>query len=147
MAAKAYMKAALAAAVGAAALAVATPALAQVSIAEGVHAGELDVPVNKSQVLRTDRPYAKALIGSQDVADIIPISPSSLYVLGKKAGTTSLTIYDRSNRLIAVLDVVVGPDVMTLKRQLSEVMPGNDISARMSNDSVILEGSVASSVA
>ena len=146
MAAKTYLKAALAAAVGAAALAAATPALAQVSIAEGVHAGELDVPVNKSQVLRTDRPYAKALIGSQEIADIIPISGTSLYVLGKKAGTTSLTIYDRSNRLIAVLDVVVGPDVMTLKRQLSEVMPGNDVSARMANDSVILEGTVASSL-
>jgi len=146
MAAKTYLKAALAAAVGAAALAAATPALAQVSIAEGVHAGELDVPVNKSQVLRTDRPYAKALIGSQEIADIIPISGTSLYVLGKKAGTTSLTIYDRSNRLIAVLDVVVGPDVMTLKRQLSEVMPGNDVSARMANDSVILEGTVSSSI-
>jgi len=144
MAAKTYLKAALAAAVGAAALAAATPALAQVSIAEGVHAGELDVPVNKSQVLRTDRPYAKALIGSQEIADIIPISGTSLYVLGKKAGTTSLTIYDRSNRLIAVLDVVVGPDVMTLKRQLSEVMPGNDVSARMANDSVILEGTLSS---
>src|SRR3982751_6902035 len=146
MAAKAYMKAALAAAVGAAALAVATPALAQVSIAEGVHAGELDVPVNKSQVLRTDRPYAKALIGSQDIADIIPISGTSLYVLGKKPGTTSLTLYDRSSRLIAVLDVVVGPDVTTLKRQLSELMPGDSVSARMSNDSVVLEGVVSSAV-
>src|SRR6476661_903330 len=44
-------------AVGIAALAVATPAAAQVTVASGVHAGELDVPVNKSQVLRVDRPY------------------------------------------------------------------------------------------
>jgi pilus assembly protein CpaC len=146
MAAKLLFKAALAAAVGAAALAAATPALAQVSIAEGVHAGELDVPVNKSQVLRTDRPYSKALIGSDGIADIIPISPTSLYVLGKKAGTTSLTIYDRSNRLMAVLDVVVGPDVMTLKRQLADIMPGNDVSARIANDSVVLEGTVSSSI-
>ncbi len=27
-------------------------------------------------------------------------------------------MYDRSNRLIAVVDVVVGPDVMTLKRRV-----------------------------
>ncbi len=136
---------------GAAALAVvgcAQPAFAQaVSIAEGVHAGELDVPVNKSQVLRTDRPYSKALVGNPDIADVLPLGDRSVYVLGKKAGTTSLTLYDRADRLIAVLDVVVGPDVMTLKRQLSEIMPGDDISARMSNDSVILEGTVGSSVA
>src|SRR4051812_40533526 len=119
MAAKAFTRVALAAA-GVAGIAFAQPALAQVTVAQGVHAGELDVPVNKSQVLRTDRPYAKALVGNQEIADIIPITGTSLYVLGKKPGTTSLTLYDRSSRLIAVLDVVVGPDVITLKRQLSE---------------------------
>jgi pilus assembly protein CpaC len=46
---------ALCAAAGGALLA-AHPALAQVSLASGVDAGELDVPVNKSQVLRADRP-------------------------------------------------------------------------------------------
>ena len=145
MVAKSIIGAALAAA-GLASLAFAQPALAQVSVAEGVHAGELDVPVNKSQVLKTDRPYAKALIGNPDIADILPLTDNSLYVLGKKTGTTSLTLYDRSSRLIAVLDVVVGPDVVTLKRQLSELMPGDEIAARMSNDSVVLEGVVSSSV-
>ncbi len=145
MAAKVIIRAALAAA-GATALAAAQPAAAQITVAEGIHAGELDVPVNKSQVIRTDRPYSKALIGNPAIADVLPLSNSSLYVLGKQNGTTSLTLYDRSNRLIAVLDVVVGPDVMTLKRQLSELMAGNDISARISNDSVVLEGTVASAL-
>ena len=146
MAARIMKRAALLAVAGAA-LAVAQPALAQVSVASGVQAGELDVPVNKSQVLRADRPYAKALIGNPDIADIVPISSTSVYVLGKKTGTTSLTLYDRSNSLIAVVDIVVGPDVMTLKRQLAEVVPGTEITARMSNDSVILEGIVPNAVA
>jgi pilus assembly protein CpaC len=133
-------------AVATTALVVATPASAQVSVASGVNAGELDVPVNKSQVVRADRAYSKALIGNPEIADIVPISDTSVYVLGKKAGTTSLTLYDRSNRLIAVLDVVVGPDVMTLKRQLSELLPGDDISVHMSNDSVILEGVVSNAL-
>src|SRR5947208_12678128 len=127
-------------------LVAAQPALAQVRMASGVDAGELDVPINKSQVLRADRPYAKALIGNPDIADIVPITPTSVYVLGKKTGTTSLTLYDRSNSLIAVVDIVVGPDVMTLKRQLDEVVPGTEIAAHMSNDSVILEGIVPSAV-
>ncbi|HKC02070.1 MAG TPA: type II and III secretion system protein family protein [Sphingomicrobium sp.] len=146
MTGRGFTQAALAAA-ALAGLAFAQPAAAQVSVAEGVHAGELDVPVNKSQVLKTDRPYAKALIGNPEIADILPLTDNSVYVLGKKAGTTSLTLYDRSSRLIAVLDVVVGPDVITLKRQLSELMPGDAIAARMSNDSVVLEGVVSSSVA
>jgi pilus assembly protein CpaC len=145
MAAKMIKRAALLAAAGAALIA-AQPATAQVSIASGVQAGELDVPVNKSQVLRTDRAYSKALIGNPEIADIVPISSTSVYVLGKKAGTTSLTLYDRSNSLIAVVDIVVGPDVMGLKRQLAELMPGSEIAARMSNESVILEGIVPSAV-
>jgi pilus assembly protein CpaC len=134
------------AAVAAGAIAIAVPAQAQVSVASGVNAGELDVPVNKSQVLRADRPYTKALIGNPDIADIVPISPTSVYVLGKKAGTTSLTLYDRASRLIAVVDVVVGPDVTSLKRQLSDLIPADAISARMSNDSIILEGTVPDAV-
>src|SRR5947208_16526688 len=100
---------------GLAGLAAAQPASAQVRMASGIDAGELDVPVNKSPVLRADRPYAKALIGNPDIADIVPISNTSVYVLGKKTGTTSLTLYDRSNRLIAVVDVPVRPDAVRVK--------------------------------
>jgi pilus assembly protein CpaC len=133
-----------------AAVSVATPASAQVSTvsaAEGVHAGEIAVPVNKSQVIRADRAYSKALIGNPEIADVLPLTDQSLYVLGKKMGTTSLTLYDRSNTLIAVVDVVVGPDVITLRRQLSELMPIEGVGARISNDSIVLEGIVPNAVA
>ena len=115
-----------------------------ISLSDGSHAGQLEVPINKSQVLRVDRPFAKALIGNPDIADVLPLTNRSLYVLGKKNGTTSLTLYDRSSNLIAVMDVVVGPDVTTLKRQLSEMMPDDHIGARISNDSVVLDGIVSS---
>ncbi len=130
----------------AAAFTAAVPAAAQVTVSatDEVSAGELAVPLNKSQVLRSDRPYAKALIGNPEIADILPLSNQSLYVLGKKMGTTSLTLYDRSNNLIAVVDIAVGPDVIGLKRQLSELMPSDRVGARISNDSVILEGIVSS---
>lgn len=123
----------------------ASPAVAQpaaVTVASDVQAGELAVPVNKSQVLRVDRPYAKALIGNPEVADVLPLTNQSVYLLGKKTGTTSLTLYDSSNMLIAVVDVVVGPDVITLRRQLSETIPGSEIGARISNDAIVLEGIV-----
>src|SRR5690348_4253119 len=135
----------LCAAAGGALLA-AQPASAQVSVATGVGAGELEVPVNKSQVLRSDAPYTKALIGNPDIADIVPISDTSVYVLGKKTGTTSLTLYNRSDHLIAVVDIDVGPDVTGLKRQLSQLLPSDEISASMSNDFVVLQGMVRNAV-
>ena len=128
----------------------AAPAAGQVgtvSVADGIHAGEIAVPVNKSQVIRSDRPYARALIGNPEIADVLPLTDESLYVLGKATGTTSLTLYDRANNLIAVVDVVVGPDVISLRRQLSELMPVDEVGARISNDSIVLEGIVSSAPA
>jgi pilus assembly protein CpaC len=127
-------------------MAAAAPAAAQIAVSEvdDVRAGELSVPLNKSQVIRSDRPFAKALIGNPEIADVLPLSDQSIYVLGKKMGTTSLTLYDRRNMLIAVIDVAVGPDVTALKRQLSELMPGDQVGARIANDSIVLEGIVSS---
>lgn len=143
---KSMLRAALAASVAFAATAL--PAHAQgisaVGNAEALHAGQLDVAVNKSQVVRANRPFAKALIGNPDIADILPMTNRSLYVLGKKIGTTSLTLYDGANNLVSVVDVAVGPDVVGLRRQLAQLMPSEKIGATISNDSVVLSGIVSS---
>jgi len=121
--------------------------VASLNVNNANHAGQLDVPLNKSQVLTVDRPFSKALVGNQEIADILPMTNRSVYVLGKKMGTTSLTLYDNRNMMIAVVDVAVGPDVVTLKRQLSELLPGQQVGARISNDAVVLTGTVSSAAA
>lgn len=129
------------AAVAAAALAgagLAAPASAQ----DAVHAGSIEVPVNKSQVVSADRPIARAMVGNADVADVLPISERSVYVLGKKFGTTSLTLYDRANRVIAVMDIEVGPDVEGLRTQIADLVPGQPIEARISAGNLVLTGLV-----
>lgn len=117
---------------------------ASVRADNAMHGGQLDVPLNKSQVLTVDRPFARALVGNADVADVLPMTNRSVYVLGKKMGTTSLTLYDSHNMMIAVVDVAVGPDVVSLRRQLSELMPGEKVGVRISNDAVVLTGTMSS---
>ncbi len=125
------------------------PAGAQIAPVKAatLHAGTLEVPLNKSQVVNADRPIAKAMIGNDAIADILPLTDHSIYVLGKKMGTTSLTLYDVRGRVIAVMDVAVGPDFETLQTQIDELVPGEPIRARMSNDSIILTGTVSSPAA
>lgn len=129
------------------AMALATSALtAPASLAqvaeESLHAGALEVPVNKSRVVSADRVIGRALIGNAEIADVLPISERSVYLLGKSFGTTSLTLYDRANRVIAVMDVAVGPDVDALRDQISNLVPGQKIDAHLSNGSVVLTGLV-----
>ena len=121
----------------------ATPAAAQSADGGALHAGALEVPVNKSQVVTTDRAIGKALVGNAEIADVLPISERSVYVLGKKMGTTSLTLYGRDNRVLAVMDVAVGPDVESMRTQFRQLIPGQTIDARISNDAVILSGTVS----
>lgn len=126
--------------------AIVTPALAQgysTSSDAGLLAGQLDVPLNKSQVVTVDRPFARAMVGNEAIADIVPVTNRSLYVLGKQMGTTSLTIYDKNNIVISVVDVAVGPDIVSLRRQMAELIPGEQIGARISNDAVVLTGVVS----
>jgi pilus assembly protein CpaC len=126
------------------ALALAGVALAPVGSAwaQGIHAGQIDVPVNKSQVITADRPIDKAMIGNSEIADVVPVTDQSIYVLGKQMGTTSLTLYDRAGRVLSIMDISVGPDVIALEEQLRQVVPDEEIRARISNKSIVLTGMV-----
>ena len=136
----------------AAGLPLATPAPALAQGEAGLRGGTLEVPLNKSQVVTADRPIAKALIGGDDkpdkmIADIVPITNRSIYVLGKNMGTTSLTLYDAAGRVISVIDIAVGPDVIALTDQIRKLLPGEPIEAAISNDSIVLTGMVSSPAA
>ncbi|KPF74987.1 hypothetical protein IP88_07485 [alpha proteobacterium AAP81b] len=107
----------------------------------------MTLAVNKSQTLRVGRPIGKMALGSDKIADIVPVSATSVYVLGKAAGATNLSIFDRAGGLIAVVDVVVTPDADSLKRKLAELLPTEAVGVSIASDSLILEGQVSSAAA
>jgi pilus assembly protein CpaC len=108
-----------------------------------IHAGMLDVPLNKSQVVTADKAIARAMVGNADIADVMPLTDRSIYVLGKTMGTTSLTLYDSGGRVLSVIDVSVGPDVRSFTAQVARLIPGQDIAASISGDSMVLTGLVS----
>jgi pilus assembly protein CpaC len=116
----------------------------QIGPQDGARAGEMSVPVGKSQVLRLDRAYTDLSVGDPKIADIVPITDRSIYVLGKKIGTTNLTIYGANKQIVAVVDLAVTSDVGGLKSQLHELMPSERIEVRAVNDSIILSGDITS---
>lgn len=123
------------------------PASAQMVQQDSRDGAVMTVPVNKSQVLKLDRAFAKAMVGNPEIADVMPLNVNSVYVLGRSTGSTNLALYDRRGDLIAVVDVVVGPDVLGLKRQISETFPGENVKVSNSNDNVMLDGQVSTPIA
>ena len=122
----------------------ATPAWAQPGQDVGA-SSELVVGVGKSQVLEIPSPYTDIMIADPKVADVLPLSNRSVYVVGKSIGSTALTIYGPGKRLIAATNLVVSADVEGLKSRLSELLPEErDISIRPANQSLVISGTVSS---
>lgn len=110
------------------------------------YGGQLSLPIGGSKVLRFREPMGRVLLGEPAVADVVPLSDRTLYVLGKKAGATNLTVMrGNGSTPIATLDVRVGFDVEGLQRSLSELMPGEGVTASARGEGVVLTGVVSSS--
>jgi pilus assembly protein CpaC len=113
---------------------------------EGAFAGEFRIPLNKSQILRVDQRFGDLRLGNSAIADVVPLTDRTIYVLGKAVGGTSLTILGTNGRLLAVVDLSVTFDAQGVKAKLAEIVPASRIEVRAVNNALILSGEVASSV-
>ncbi|MFV0515320.1 MAG: type II and III secretion system protein family protein [Jhaorihella sp.] len=107
-------------------------------------AATLDVPMNRAVVVESDVPFAELSIANPGIADISSLSDSTIYVLGKSPGMTTLTLLDASGRLITNVEVRVAADVTEFKERLRQILPGEKIEVRTANDGIVLSGTVSS---
>ena len=107
----------------------------------------LDIPINKSDVLKAQRRFFEVAVGNPEIADVQVLGDRSLYVFGRKFGSTSVTLSDDKGQVIAVVDVNVIHDVAKLKQMLHALMPDERIAVRAANDGIVLSGTVSSPAA
>ena len=117
------------------------------SLQNELHAGEVIVPVNMSEVIQLDGSFGEISIGNPDIADVVPLTTSSVYVFGKQFGTTSLTVTGQRGEVMAVVDLVVSFNIEELKERLHDLVPGQRFEVRPAHDGLVLSGQVASSAA
>src|SRR5215469_14402567 len=68
---------------------------------EGQPVRRVVVTVNKSRTFQFGQPFSTAVVGAPDIADALPMSDRTLYIQGKKIGTTNVSIFDTSNKLMS----------------------------------------------
>lgn len=90
----------------------------------------LSVIVNKSTILRLEVPATRISVANPAVADITPINPREIYVLGKTVGNTNLIVWNKNGSAI-MMDVKVthepvaaAPATAPAKRDSVEVIKG-----------------------
>jgi len=109
---------------------------------------EVIVSQGKSQVLQLPEAYSDVMIADPKIADVLPLTTHSVYIVGKSPGATALTIYGPGRKLLAAVNVEVSADLDSFKARLHDILPNEkDIAVRPANQSIILSGTVSSPAA
>lgn len=101
------------------------------------------VPLYKSRVVALDAPAKRISVGNPEIADILILRATQLYVLGKDLGTTNVLLWDSSDRLIGTVSVEVTHDLQALKAKLHSLMPNEKISVYSAQRNIVLAGRVS----
>ena len=116
---------------------------AALSVSRSTVSSRISVSINKAIVVDIDRPFTELSVANPAIADIASLSDRSIYVLGKAAGATTLTIFDQDGQLVANVDVRVSPDITEFKERLAQILPGERIDVRTANNGIVLSGRVS----
>lgn len=109
-------------------------------------APQVNLSEGKSTLMRLPSPASRLSVGDAQIADVILLNPSEVYMLGKSVGTTNLIIWDRSNDA-TIIDIAVGVDTVALRAHIVQLIPGEkDIIITTAADTVILSGTVSDAV-
>jgi pilus assembly protein CpaC len=124
------------------------PARAQelVDIGEG-RVGAVRVIQGKSHTLLTSRGFVDLVVGDPEIADVMPLTDRTLYVLGKKIGTTNVSVYDAGKQLVGVIEVEVGYNTARLSADVERLSPGSGTRVSSANGRTVLSGAVSDGVA
>jgi pilus assembly protein CpaC len=111
--------------------------LLQVSGAK--HSIAITVAVGKTEDVRIDAAFSDITIGDSDVADISPLTDRTISILGKKIGTTRVTLYGEGKTQIGIFDIEVTYDVTRLAIEIGKFSDGG-IKASSVNGRIMLSG-------
>jgi pilus assembly protein CpaC len=104
------------------------------------------VSIGKAEDVRLDAGFSDVVIGDAEIADIHPITDKALSILGKKLGTTRVSVYGEGKRLIGVFDVEVAYDTTLLQDELKRRFPAAKLKVTAVNGRIMLTGTAPDGV-
>ncbi|MGR5457602.1 type II and III secretion system protein family protein [Vibrio alfacsensis] len=103
----------------------------------------VSVPHHQSTQLIISGSAKKVTLGDPSVLDILMLKSNELFLIGKKLGTTNVSVWDRKGRIIESFNVEVTHDLNTLKSKLNDFLPDETIEVHTSQDKIVLKGLVS----
>ena len=101
----------------------------------------LSLVVGKSMIYKPAASIKRVSVGNPEIADIIYLEGEELYLLGKKPGSTNLTLWPQRGGKPKVLDLWVETDTTLLQEKFREWMPDETaLEVSASGEAVVLLG-------
>jgi pilus assembly protein CpaC len=113
---------------------------------DGVNAHRITIPVNKSVIVETAEPIARAQAVETGIAKVESLSPKQQIVTGVAYGTTEIIFWSEKGER-EVLDVQVELDLGLLNQKLIELDPQSNASAISIKGHIVLMGTVSGALA
>ena len=101
---------------------------------------KLNLISGKSTILKSAVPIKRVSIANPEIANFLLLSSKEIYLTGKTAGTTNLTLW-QNNKATEFYDIEVAYDLSRLKQKVHEMLPEEkDLQIFNTNDSITLAG-------
>ncbi len=103
----------------------------------------LVLEVHRGRLLRLDGAASSVFVADPSIADVQVHSPGLVYLLGKRAGSTTVYAVDGEDRILLRREVRVEHAVTRLRSALREIVPEAEIRVISVDGGIMLQGSVA----
>ena len=107
---------------------------------------QLQLMVDKARTIACDREFVEVLVANPAIADVVTISNRQLYVLGKTAGITNISLVGPDKHVLGMVQVEVAHDLRDMTQRLRELIPDGDIVVTSVKGKVLLSGTVRDAV-
>jgi pilus assembly protein CpaC len=107
----------------------------------------LRLTISKSETIRLSDAFSEAMVANPQIADVVPLTDQSVYIVGKEVGLTRLTLLGPDKKLIAIIEIEVSYDIAGLAAELRRSVPGGSFELRTANGRIIIAGMVPDAIA
>ena len=98
--------------------------------------------VGGGKLLSLPVPASTVFVADPSIADVQPPSSSSVFVFGKKPGTTTLFALNHDGKPILAYNVVVEHNLDVLQQAINEAAPGSSVKLSRTPHGLVLQGAV-----
>jgi pilus assembly protein CpaC len=114
--------------------------------ADGIDTVHLKITRFKSRIFHLQSRFATAVVGSPEIADVLPMSDREIYIQAKKVGSTNVSLFAADKHLIGVVDIEVTIDAKAVAERIRANVGGSKIQVSASQEQVILGGEVRNAI-